>query len=201
LALGAWPALTSAGTDPSNRTTTVTLSQQKTLDANPELRMAYEAAAENTRYCLETEGIDGTTLTYDAAGNARFDWSGFSERSEAQASGEVFKSCYFEQFDDIDRAWQQSGPATEAAVERGWAMMRCIEVHDPAVRFPQDELGVIEQMLALYASDDPGVQGCISEAGTTMVAFTPLARCSGLALSGRKGVPTRFVAAVLFKWP
>ena len=85
--------MTSAGTDPSNPNTNITASQQQTLDSNPDIRLAYERAADETLRCLEQKGIRGGSLVYDAAGKARFEWAGFSARSEAQASGEVFKAA------------------------------------------------------------------------------------------------------------
>lgn len=158
-----------ASEDPAQ---SISPSQSRTLADSPSLPAAYSNAAEKTAACLEERGLRDVSWSADAAGKVAFVWGGYAIREDAQASGEVYKSCYFEHLDDIDRLWQQDGAQAIAAAERGRQVIACIE-SGTGSDLTGDESGIAQQIYRLEREGNSVAANCLKAAGTSMLRFLP----------------------------
>lgn len=172
LGLVAWPA--AGGRSEADPKAGVSASQQAALAAG-DVDAAYAVAADLVLNCLGERGVPEPKLASAADGSAQFSWAGADSRETAQSYGEIYKECYFEFMDDVDRAWQTSDAAELAAAARGQAVLACVKEKHPEIRFASTPEELMPQLAKIDQLPGNPLSLCIATVGggSNQIKFAP----------------------------
>jgi hypothetical protein len=148
---------------------------QQALLAASDVEGAYSAAGDQVLSCLRERGVPEPISVRGADGTLQFSWAGSDTREQARAYGDIYKACYFEYMDDIDRAWQTSDTTVRAATERGVAVLACVKEKHPELQFARTTEELMPQLAKVDQLPGNPLSLCIATVGggSNQIKFVP----------------------------